>query len=157
MGARRRGQPDSTRRRSGCGLPGRGRGLDKKRRQARFLPSPSHPMFSGMENPMIVHRAIALLTLTSVLALPLSASGQETAAQRRHRHAAAAQKASDHQHHTGAKIVVGSAAGGAVVGGLMGGGKGALIGGAVGAGGGALANKARTHHEIKQRENSAPR
>ena len=106
---------------------------------------------------MTVQRAIALVSLASFLALPLSASAQETYAQRRHRQAAAVQKANDHQHHTGAKIVVGSAVGGAVVGGLLGGGKGALIGGAVGAGGGALANKARTHHEIKKREQSYPR
>jgi outer membrane lipoprotein SlyB len=106
---------------------------------------------------MILQRAVALLTLSSILALPLSASAQETAAQRRHRRAVAAQKASDHQHHTGAKIVGGSAVGGAVVGGVLGGGKGALIGGAVGAGGGALANKARTNHDIKKREANAPR
>lgn len=102
-------------------------------------------------------RLIAALTLTSVLSIPLLANAQETASQRRHRQAAAAQKESDHRHHTGAKIVGGSAVGGAVVGGLMGGGKGALIGGAVGAGGGALANKARTHHEIKEREAATPR
>ena len=106
---------------------------------------------------MILQRGLALLTLTSVLAVPFSMSGQETAAHRRHRRSSEVQKASDHQHHTGAKIVVGSAVGGAVVGGLLGGGKGALIGGAVGAGGGALANKARTHHEIKKREQSYPR
>jgi hypothetical protein len=105
---------------------------------------------------MVVSRMIALVTLTSVLALPLSASAQETSAQRRHRIASEQQKASDHRHHTGAKIVGGSAVGGAVVGGLMGGGKGALIGGAVGAGGGAIANKARTHHEIKKREAREP-
>ena len=97
-------------------------------------------------------RAVALLSLACVFALPLSASAQETAAQRRHRRAVEAQKESDHQHHTGAKIVGGSAVGGAVIGGLAGGGKGALIGGAVGAGGGAIANKARTHHDIKKRE-----
>ncbi|GAC1418112.1 MAG: hypothetical protein NVS9B15_01640 [Acidobacteriaceae bacterium] len=106
---------------------------------------------------MNVNRCIAALTLTSVLSLPLWANAQETMAQRRHRQASAAQKESDHRHHTGAKIVGGSAVGGAVVGGLLGGGKGALIGGAVGAGGGALANKARTHHEIKQREAGVPR
>ena len=106
---------------------------------------------------MILQRSLVLLTLTSMLAVPFSLSGQETAAHRRHRRASEAQKASDHQHHTGAKIVVGSAVGGVVVGGLLGGGKGALIGGAVGAGGGAIANKARTHHEIKQREQRAPR
>jgi uncharacterized protein YcfJ len=100
---------------------------------------------------MNIHRVVALLTLTSVLALPLSASAQDST-YRRHQRAAETQKASDHRHHTGAKIVVGSAVGGAVVGGVLGGGKGALIGGAVGAGGGALANKARTHHEIKKRE-----
>ena len=101
---------------------------------------------------MILSRAVAVLTLTSMLSLPLISSGQETAAQRRHRRAVAAQRASDHQHHTGAKIVGGSAVGGAVVGGLMGGGKGALIGGALGAGGGAVANKAREHHDVKKRE-----
>jgi hypothetical protein len=116
-----------------------------------------HPMYMKVEKTMILQRALILLTLGSVFALPLSANAQETAAQRRHRHAVAAQKASDHQHHTGAKIVVGSAAGGAVVGGLMGGGKGALIGGAVGAGGGALANKAREHHDVKKREARDPR
>src|ERR1017187_28039 len=94
--------------------PGARKGTGQKTEASAFLTLTSHPMFSGMENPMIVHRAIALLTLTSVLALPLCASGQETAAQRRHRRAAAAQKASDHQHHTGAKIVVGSAAGGEI-------------------------------------------
>jgi outer membrane lipoprotein SlyB len=106
---------------------------------------------------MIVHRAMALLTLMSVLALPLSSGAQETAAQRRHRRAVAAQRASDHRHHTGAKVVGGSAVGGAVVGGVLGGGKGALIGGAVGAGGGALANKARTNRDVKRREANAPR
>jgi len=106
---------------------------------------------------MIMHRATGLITLFSVLSLPLCASAQETAAQRRHRRASAEQKASDPRHHTGAKIVGGSAVGGAVVGGLLGGGKGALIGGAAGAGGGALANKARTNHEIKNRENNTPR
>lgn len=106
---------------------------------------------------MMIQRCVALLALTSILALPFPVSGQETSAHRRHRRAAEAQKASDHQHHTGAKIVGGSAVGGAVVGGVLGGGKGALIGGALGAGGGAIANKARTHHEIKEREQSAPR
>jgi uncharacterized protein YcfJ len=110
-----------------------------------------------VEKPMLIQRVAALIALSAVFVLPISASAQESAAHQRHRRAAEAQKASDHQHHTGAKIVVGSAAGGAVVGGLMGGGKGALIGGAVGAGGGAIANKARTHHEIKKREESAPR
>jgi outer membrane lipoprotein SlyB len=105
-----------------------------------------------MEGSMMISRAIAFLTLGSVLALPLSSTGQETAAQRRHRRAVEAQRASDHQHHTGAKVVGGSAVGGAVVGGLMGGGKGALIGGALGAGGGVVANKAREHHDVKKRE-----
>jgi uncharacterized protein YcfJ len=104
------------------------------------------------ENAMTIHRVFALLTLGSVLAVPLSGLSQETSAERRHRRAVEAQRESDHRHHTGAKIVVGSAAGGAVVGGLMGGGKGALIGGAVGAGGGAIANKAREHHDVKKRE-----
>jgi uncharacterized protein YcfJ len=108
-----------------------------------------------VENAMVGQRAAALLSLACVFALPLSGSAQESAAQRRHRRAAEAQKESDHRHHTGAKIVGGSAVGGAVVGGLMGGGKGALIGGAVGAGGGAIANKARTHRDIKKREKAS--
>jgi outer membrane lipoprotein SlyB len=105
---------------------------------------------------MMVRRALLLLTLGSIFAVPLTANAQESAAQRRHRHAVEAQRASDHRHHTTAKVVGGSAVGGAVVGGLMGGGKGALIGGAVGAGGGALANKAREHRDVKKREQRDP-
>ncbi len=101
---------------------------------------------------MKIERAIALMTLGSVLALPMCALGQETERQREHERAVAAQRASDHRHHTGAKIVVGSAAGGAVVGALAGGPKGALIGGGVGAAGGAIVNKARVHHDVKKRE-----
>ena len=92
---------------------------------------------------MILQRALILLTLGSVFALPLSSNAQETAAQRRHRRAVAAQRASDHLRTTPARRLWSvSAASGAVVGGLMGGGKGALIGGALGAGRGAIANKA---------------
>ena len=58
----------------------------------------------------------------------------------------------DAHHHTKAKIVGGSAVGGAVIGGLAGGGKGAVIGAGAGAGAGVLANKARKHHDIQQRE-----
>jgi hypothetical protein len=109
------------------------------------------------ENAMFLTRAFAVVTMTSILALPLTVTGQETAAERRHRRAVEAQKASDHRHHTGAKIVGGSAAGGAVVGAVAGGGKGALIGGALGAAGGAVANKAREHHDVKKREQRDPR
>ena len=106
---------------------------------------------------MAIKRIAASLVLMAFTVSPLFANAQETAAQRRHRRAANAQKESDHRHHTGAKIVGGSAVGGAVLGGVLGGGKGALIGGAAGAGGGALANKARTNHDIKQRERESPR
>ena len=106
---------------------------------------------------MIIRRTLALISLASVLVVPLASNAQETAAQRRHRHAVEAQRASDHRHHTGAKIVGGSAVGGAVVGGVLGGGKGALIGGALGAGGGAIANKARVHHDVKERQQNDPR
>lgn len=101
---------------------------------------------------MNIKRTTALLSLASLLTLPVSALAQETSAQRRHRHAVDSQRAHDHQHHTGAKIVGGSAAGGAVAGALLGGGKGALIGGAIGAGGGAIANKVRTNKGVKARE-----
>jgi uncharacterized protein YcfJ len=118
---------------------------------------PSHLTELEVEKPMLIQRGLILLMLGTVFALPLSSNAQETYSQRRHRHAVAAQRASDHRHHTGAKIVGGSAVGGALVGGVMGGGKGALIGGALGAGGGAIANKAREHHDVKKREDSAPR
>lgn len=118
---------------------------------------PQHLTQMEVEKPMLFQRGLILLTLGTVFALPMSSNAQETYSHRRHRHAVAAQRASDHRHHTGAKIVGGSAVGGAVVGGVMGGGKGALIGGALGAGGGAIANKAREHHDVKKREQSAPR
>jgi uncharacterized protein YcfJ len=92
---------------------------------------------------------VGLLTLSGVLAFPVSSFAQT---EREHREAQRAQDAHDKRHHNTAKVVGGSAAGGAIVGGLLGGGKGAVIGGAAGAGGGLVADKVRKHQGVKKRE-----
>src|ERR1700755_3555553 len=96
---------------------------------------------------MTQHRWAATAVVAAMLATPLASLAQIS-----HYDAKREQEYHDAHHHTKAKIVGGSAVGGAVVGGLLGGPKGAVIGAGVGAGGGVLANKARKHHDIQQRE-----
>ncbi|HTH52537.1 MAG TPA: hypothetical protein VL495_01220 [Edaphobacter sp.] len=101
---------------------------------------------------MNLNRIAGVVTLSSILCLPVQAAFSQETKEEAHQRAEREQTEKDHRNHTGAKVVGGTAAGGAVVGALAGGGKGALIGGAVGAGGGAIANKVRKDKAVKKRE-----